>query len=352
MTDQEVLRLAVSSISPRAQGFHLLRRNGSIHLALPHSGGAAGKTLGLYQPQRRFARMIAAGLKCLSTVGLHMLLPAKWKPTDNDSHTMQPILPDIEEGSLGIMLGSPEHRIRRAIVSYRTPDGWEVGKVTFGQGGADLLDQEAAVLNLLSASDPAVPRCLGLHDGDGIRMLRMPYLTGGKVNQGESDAALALLDRWVTSSPVAPACDFPEWKFIADCLNSEQNGSPWIDRIAHAQLRPVTSHGDFARWNLLTQPEGGLIVLDWEWGREAGMPGLDLVHYFLQDERLVSRRPERDAIAATLKNLDRPRCRAYLQKTGWGGDPLQVIIASLAYKQGAGHQENSSVLKAALSFSS
>ena len=39
---------------------------------------------------------------------------------------------------------------------------------------------------------------------------------------------------------------------------------------------------------------------------------------------------------------------AYLESTGWGIDPLLPIIASLAYKQGAGHQENRKMLKTLL----
>ena len=41
-------------------------------------------------------------------------------------------------------------------------------------------------------------------------------------------------------------------------------------------------------------------------------------------------------------------CRTYLDTTGWSGDPLLPIIASLAYKQGAGHQENAEMMQAAV----
>ena len=114
------------------------------------------------------------------------------------------------------------------------------------------------------------------------------------------------------------------------------------------QLKPVICHGDFARWNLLQQAAGELIVLDWEWGHQLGMPGIDLVHYFLQDARLVRRLTDRAAIAATLRDLNRPACRSYLDETGWNGDSLLAIIACLAYKQGAGHQQNGEVLRAAV----
>jgi hypothetical protein len=79
------------------------------------------------------------------------------------------------------------------------------------------------------------------------------------------------------------------------------------------------------------------------------MPGIDLVHYFLQDARLVERLAPVDAIAKTCGLLNSPGCAAYLHKAGWSGNALLPIIASLAWKQGAGHQENAEVLEAAVS---
>jgi hypothetical protein len=56
----------------------------------------------------------------------------------------------------------------------------------------------------------------------------------------------------------------------------------------------------------------------------------------------------KEAIAAALKAMQRPECRRYLEETGWGDKPLLPIIASLAYKQGAVHQDNSEMLETLL----
>jgi hypothetical protein len=56
----------------------------------------------------------------------------------------------------------------------------------------------------------------------------------------------------------------------------------------------------------------------------------------------------KEAIAAGLEAMQRPECRRYLEETGWGDKPLLVVIASLAYKQGAGHQENRETLETLL----
>ena len=55
-----------------------------------------------------------------------------------------------------------------------------------------------------------------------------------------------------------------------------------------------------------------------------------------------------DAVSQTRHALESSGCRNYLDKTGWSGDPLLPIIASLAYKQGAGHQDNMVALQAAV----
>ena len=91
-------------------------------------------------------------------------------------------------------------------------------------------------------------------------------------------------------------------------------------------------------------------MLDWEWGHQDGLPGIDLVHYFLQDARLVERLSPAAAIRKTCSILKKHACRDYLKKTGWSGDPLLTIIACVAYKQGAGHQENAEILEEILNF--
>ena len=249
------------------------------------------------------------------------------------------------------MLGSPEHRVRRAIASYRHAGAWEVAKISFGAAGAGVLGREARVLEELQALAAGVPRLLGLHHGGDATLLRMPYLTGKPIAPGEFAEALGLLGRWNTNRPLAPITGFPEWTAIGAALSVDEVGRGTLERLAGEMLRPVICHGDFARWNLLRQGDGKLLVLDWEWGHTAGLPGVDLVHYFLQDARLVRRLNPAAAIEATLRDLTRPACMAYLAGTGWSAEPLLAIIASLAYKQGAGHQDNRDVLAAALACS-
>jgi hypothetical protein len=349
MTDHELLSQVLSCIDPPAQGLRRVRRKGRVLLGLPPGREAAARALGLYQPQRALARLMVAGLRGLARVGLHDCMLSKTHLTGG-STPMSPALAGIAPGTCGVLLGSPEHRVRRAIASYRKDGSWEVAKISFGEAGARLLEEEARALEQLHRVAAGVPRMLGLHRGEGVTVMRMPYLSGQAVRPGEFADALGLLNEWITDQAPKPVTGFPEWPAITAALSGLEGGERALERLSRERLTPVICHGDFARWNLLRKADGGLVVLDWEWGHQDGLPGIDLVHYFLQDARLVERLSPADAIRKTCLILETPECRDYLERTGWSGDPLLPAIASLAYKQGAGHQENAEMLEEILNF--
>ena len=349
MTEHELLSRVIACIDPPARSLRLVRRKGRVLLGLPPGREATARALGLYQPQRASARLMVTALRGLARVGRHGAVLPKIHLAGGSS-PMSPTLTGIDPGSCGVLLGSPEHRVRRAIASYRKDGRWEVAKISFGEAGARLLEEEARTLEQLQPLTTGVPHMLGLHHGEGVTVMRMPYLTGQPVGSGESVEALELLKQWITDQIPKPITEFPEWTAIASALSGFESGGRALERVSQKCLTPVICHGDFARWNLLRKTDGGLVVLDWEWGHPDGMPGIDLVHYFLQDARLVERLSPQDAIRKTCSILESPACRDYLDRTGWGGDSLLPIIASLAYKQGAGHQENGEMMEEILNF--
>lgn len=179
-------------------------------------------------------------------------------------------------------------------------------------------------------------------------MLRMPCIEGTPLPQQDTSAALGLLQSWFLDNPAIPATGFPEWPAIISALNDLTDSHAAIDQLARLRLKPTVRHGDFARWNLLRRNDGSLMALDWEWAHPAGMPGLDLIHLYLQDARLVERLAPAAAIRRTIEVLGHAPCSGYLEKTGWGAERLLPVIASLAFKQGAGHQDNADILATAV----
>jgi hypothetical protein len=346
MTDLETIDEVFPLFEMRCGHWTTIHRNGRILLALPPGRRGALRALNLYQPQRFKARLTITALRLAVGLGLHRWLLPKVGCHGGIVAT-EPDLPRANPYTLGILLGSPEHRVRRAIASYQNGGEWEVAKISFGETGARVLEDEAAILEELQPLAAGVPRLLGLHRGQDVTVMRMPYLSGKTIPPGEFSEALHLLEQWISKAAPQPITGFPEWAAIECALGEIENGVRVIRMLSQEQVRPVICHGDFARWDLLKQADGSLIVLDWEWGHAHGMPGIDLAHYFLQDARLVQRLPHIEAIATTVSNLNRPECADYFKQTGWSGDPMLSIIASLAYKQGSGHQENREVLEAA-----
>jgi len=345
MHTDSIVERVLSFFEGEAGRWAQIHRNGHLLLALPPGIRGACRGLRLYQPQRFKARVTIQMLRCATLLGLHRMFlpPLRYH---GGIETLEPPLPAVRPFTMAILLGSPEHKVMRAIASYQTADGWEVAKISFGPDGAANLQREAAVLRELAGKAAGVPRLLGLHHGEDATVLRMPYLTGRKIPLGTSHAALSLLNQWISKQDARPAKDFPEWPAIEAALSGSAAGRTALEKLAGQSLVPVIRHGDFARWNLIRQSDGQLHVIDWEWGSSSGMPGLDLVHYFLQDLRLVVRMSPLDAIRECENRLSQPDCIQYLKKTGWEEETLLPIITSLAFKQGAGHQDNEKVLEA------
>ena len=329
------------------RGMHLLARGGSPLLALPADREAAQRTLRLYQPQRGIAKLTAGILRITSTFGAHRVLLRK--TSAELPETSGKLLPEgTDPESVGILFGSSEHRVFRAVLSYRVGDTWEVGKLAAGEDGAVMLDREAEAIRSISPQVPEIPELLGLEKAGDARLLRMPYLTGRSLEPGDNAPVSRLLKSWLSDSPPLPLRSFPEWDAISLALGTIPEGGKIMEGIADLPLRPSIRHGDLARWNLLTTDGGDLKVLDWEWGEPEGLPGIDLAHFIAQDFRLVQRLPLEKVFRETLAALKQPLWQDYLAKCGWQGHESGMILAYLAFKQGASHQENRSILEASV----
>jgi hypothetical protein len=321
-------------------------RQGRVTLSLPASREGAAQAFRLYHPQRKLAQLKTWVLSALISRELHPWVLKK-SHTGDPGHLWKWEFAYSPE-TVGILLGSSDHLIPRAIASFRGANGWEVAKLGEGEAARMMLRQEAAVLRELSAGNRHVPQCLGLHEQGDMTILRMPFMAGRTLSVGDTSEALEVLYQWIGNDAPQAIGEFGEWKAIRAALETTAEGKEALESLSSLKLRPVIAHGDFARWNLLHQADGPLIVLDWEWGTSRGMPGLDLVHYFAQDARLVRRLNSRDAIRLILAELEKPEAKGYLEQTGWENHPIEAVLACAAYKQGAQHQKNPEFLDACL----
>jgi hypothetical protein len=69
-----------------------------------------------------------------------------------------------------------------------------------------------------------------------------------------------------------------------------------------AGLGAVVEHGDFYPWNLFDR-DGSLVALDWEFGRETGLPLWDATHFHLRVSTSLRRLGRRAAVDALIADL-------------------------------------------------
>ncbi len=347
MTDEEAMDYALSTVEAAGRDQSSIKRNGRLFMALPTRRLAALHTLRLYQPQRSKARWFTFLMQFVVLCGLYRHVLPRFRGAGG-MMDMKPAMPRCLPGTVGVMLGSPEHRVRRAIASYKTTNGWEVAKIGFGADGWDVIHGEVEALKSLPERTLGAPTLLGVHRGFGVSLMRIPYFRGTVLSPGESTDAIALLESWKSDLPMKLMSEFPEWSAIESALTNYEQGSDILLKLSQKKLLPVIRHGDFARWNLLRLNSGSLMVLDWEWGISSGLPGIDLVHFFAQDARLVQRLNPASIVQHIIKSLDRRDCRDYLENTGWGREINLAILSSIAFTLGAKQQSNEDVLQAAL----
>jgi len=60
------------------------------------------------------------------------------------------------------------------------------------------------------------------------------------------------------------------------------------DRLIGQKIALVVSHGDYGYGNIMVDPHTGMIqgVIDWDTGRTCDFPGIDLLNFFVQKERI------------------------------------------------------------------
>lgn len=107
---------------------------------------------------------------------------------------------------------------------------------------------------------------------------------------------------------------------LSTAISFDFRRHPWVRSVSHWRAPQVESsfaalagrkwpvvvqHGDLAPWNVLRTHLGRLTAVDWEYGRSAGFPGLDLAQYLLQVACLCHRWSPGDSRDYAVRHLAR-----------------------------------------------
>ena len=296
----------LAAIGTSEKGHAVVCRRGIPLLLLPEDERMALATAELYRPQSFKARIAATGVRFLCRLGWHgRLLPSV--PGDSDA--------------TGILVCNPAHGTRVIAVRGRSSVHLEIVKAALDEDAAGLRREQETLCQL--RGHPGVPNVGPLVERNDAVWFSMPYLREAPRQANP----LPLLRAWETNEQ-EPA---------------EQNGLirdlfPFLDErtrtsLAGRSVRRALVHGDFAPWNWRTDDADNLVCIDWEWAREDGFAGFDLVYCLVQQALLVKRVSDKRLLPFVERAVSRlsPEGQACIQEAGL---PLDLLVSLvLAYRQ-------------------
>lgn len=319
--------------------YSLLLRDGRILCALPADRGTALKLLSLYQPQRPRAKALAAAFRICAGLGFHPRVLTRWRMPGQPAANSTPAA-----GLPGVLVGSTGHLCERAVVCLQSDHGWQICKVAFGENGHQILAHEANMLEALHEEFPNIPRLAGFTRNGDASLLRMPFQDGDSWGSSDLFPLIDLLNSWANRDQPKPLSSFPEWNAISPVLGALPEWRRHLGTLAGLELRPSVRHGDLTRPNLRAATGGRLLVHDWERGAMEGVPGLDAVHFLIQDRMFRKNTPPRQVVAETLSQLKTPPFSNLLKSSGWDRRECELMALTFAFNTGAGYIDQSTLI--------
>ena len=291
-------------------------RKGIPLLLLPRRDKAlAAATIDLYNPQTAKARAAAGMLRILNRIGGLRLLPR---------------LPGTG-ATAGVLLCNPCHGTRCIAIRRASDGSLIIVKATAAADAAPLVVEHEVLRRF--ANRPGVPAVGRLNRTDEAVWFSMPHLCKAP---RRADPA-PLLRSWELGG-TEPAL---ENGLIRDLL-------PLLDEPTRAALagktvRRALVHGDFAPWNWRSDEAGLLVCIDWEWAREDGFAGFDLVYCLVQQALLVKKVPSERLLAFVQQRLSKLDIGRELRSGRAELSPDILVSLVLAYRRSKGMDEPSHV---------
>lgn len=333
-----------SSLQGSAQSDHIdLKMPRGARLILPVANPQVLRgVLSMYFPSRWTGRiyrsLLAATLPVWRTLGLA-------RPADLRSICLHlPLLvrlgADTREAWAGALIAEGGARSKFTIRLMRESGAaTHYARLAYEPAAMEVVEHEARVLEAL-ASTPArfsAPALVahGALDAPAAYFLAETAgpesVAGNELSRRHFEFLTHLLQPG-NSLDIRQACVTmeTEWQCVA-----EEGGDPAVLLRARALLdrnRAVTlpaciAHGDFAPWNIRSQVDGSLFVIDWEHASLLALPWLDALHFKFQLDATVRRLPSSRVAASLLRVFLSPEAEGYRTATGFAAGMATPLAA-------------------------
>ena len=296
-------------------GHAVFSRHGRAILLLPvRNKRVAAMTLGLYRPQTTKAKVAVAVLKMVNRFGALGLLPT---------------LPGTGDDNCGALLCNLAHGTRFIAVRQVGNHDLEVIKAARLADATPLVSEHASLSRLKGR--PGVPPVCDLHRTGEAVWFSMPYL-----GTNSAPFPIELLRDWKSTNQ-EPAEDNGLIRDLLLLLGQSPRTS-----LAGKIVRRALVHGDFAPWNWRADDNGHLVCIDWEWAREDGFAGFDLVYCLVQQALLVRKVHAENLASTVCRDLARLGSEAQnlVRESGLPLDTLLALV--LAYRKSKGMEKSNS----------
>jgi hypothetical protein len=315
-----------------------VRRKGQPWLLLPSNPALAIKVLDLYVPQTTCGRLGRLGLRTFIRLGV----PSGTSPIEIPVPPESKLLRFCSE-----LTGQPGHSIpqfgglagnaatpgQRFILLIFNAAGQPAAivKAGFTARARQLIKQEAAFLESAPPTLAGLPRCRSRCETDNLDAFAMDFVAGHPPTPRDADRMPPLLRAWVDTTRQISISETGAWRALGNAIGADPAFKNLSRNLEGHSIPQTVTHGDFASWNAKVQPDGSCVVLDWERGSLAGIPGWDWFHFVVQSAILVAHESPASVAERMMALIASPDFRSYADVTRIVGLEQELLCAYLLH---------------------
>lgn len=311
-------------------------RNGRPFLFLPAETRLAAAAITLYSAQTAKAR----AAKMLFNFVLRLGLKPRLEKLSLPLAGADPFVCFLRETSrlpheiiprFAVLTGNPRAEGRRFLFLLFGAGGEPAAVIKAGstEAARRLLTHEENFLRTASPQTRGLPKLRGILYSPRAQAFAMDFFAGHPPRLNDTRPLVELLNSWVAVGGWVAMKDLGAWQRLAATAMGQPLPVP-VRALAQTRFHPTLAHGDCAPWNIKVS-QGRWILLDWERGETAGVPGWDWFHFVMQPAVLVRREPVLRLLDRFERLLIAEDFVRYTRHAGVAGNERALALAYLCH---------------------